>query len=97
MPSSTGVAAPAGVRTNPASTRPMTVMNRPMPTLIAVFSWVGTARKTACRKPVSTSSRMMMPSMTTRPMASGHVIPGSLATPNARNALSPSPVASASG
>ena len=38
-----------------------------------------------------------MPSMTIRPIASGHVIPGSLATPNARNALSPSPVASASG
>ena len=40
---------------------------------------------------------MMMPSMTTRPMASGHVIPGSLAMPKATNALSPRPVASASG
>ena len=38
-----------------------------------------------------------MPSMTTRPMASAHVMPGSLAMPNATNALSPSPVASASG
>ena len=39
----------------------------------------------------------MMPSMTTRPMASAHVMPGSLAMPNVTNALSPSPVASASG
>ena len=40
---------------------------------------------------------MMMPSMTTRPMASAQVMPGSLAMPNATNALSPRPVASASG
>ena len=36
-------------RTKPASTRPMIVMNSPMPTLIAVLSEVGTARKTAVR------------------------------------------------
>ena len=66
-----------------------------MPTEIATLSWVGTAWKTAVRNPVSTSTRMMTPSMTTRPMASAQVI--WLATENATNALRPSPVASASG
>ena len=37
-----------------------------------------------------------MPSRTTRPMASAQVMPGA-AMPKATNALSPSPVASASG
>ena len=59
----------------------MSAMNRPMPTLIAVFSCAGMARKTASRKPVSTSNRMRMPSSTTSPMASAHVICGRLATP----------------
>ena len=72
-------------------------MNRPMPTLIAVLSWAGMALKTACRKPVSTSTVMMMPSRTTRPMASAQVISGSLATPKVTKALRPRPVASASG
>ena len=62
------------VRTKPASTRPMNVMNRPMPTAIAVLSWRGTASKTSLRKPVNTSTRMMRPSSTTRPIASAHVI-----------------------
>jgi hypothetical protein len=70
-------------------------MNRPIPTEMAVLSEVGTAWKTAVRKPVSTSTRMMMPSITTRPMASAQVI--WLAMAKATNALSPSPAASASG
>ena len=70
MPSSTGVAMLAGIRTKPASTRPMNAMNRPMPTLIAVFSSTGTARNTAVRNPVSTRTRMIRPSSTTMPMAS---------------------------
>jgi len=85
------------LRTMPESTRPMIVMNRPMPTLMAVLSAGGTAWKTALRKPVSTRTVMMRPSMTTRPMASGQVIPGSLAIPKVTKALRPSPVASASG
>ena len=52
----------------------MKAMNSPMPTLIAVFSPVGTAWNTALRKPVSTSTRMIRPSMTTRPMASAQLI-----------------------
>ena len=82
-------------RTKPASTRPISAMNRPMPTLIAVFSWVGTARNTALRKPVSTSTRISRPSSTTSPMASCHDIPDAIE--KATNALSPRPVASASG
>ncbi len=96
MPSSSAGPPPA-LRTKPASTRPMIVMNRPMPTEMATFSCGGTAWNTACRKPVSTSTRMMIPSRTTRPIASAQVISGSLATPNATKALRPRPVASASG
>ncbi len=75
----------------------MIVMNRPMPTLIAVFSCAGTAWKTAARKPVSTSTRMIRPSSTIRPIASAQVMLGSWAMPKVTNALRPSPVASASG
>ncbi len=96
-PSSSGTGPAAGLRTKPASTRPMMVMNRPMPTLMATFSWRGTALKTASRKPVSTRSRMISPSRTTSPIASAHVISGRLAIPKATKALSPSPVASARG
>ena len=66
-----------------------------MPTEMATLSWVGMAWKTAVRKPVSTSTRMTMPSMTTSPIASAQVI--WLAIENATNALSPSPAARASG
>ena len=57
----------------------------------------GRRGSTALRKPVSTRTVMMMPSMTTRPMASAQVMPGSLAMPKATKALRPRPVASASG
>ncbi len=74
MPSSTGTTPPAGRRTNPASTSAMSVRNSPIPTEIAILSCFGTARNTASRKPVSTSTVMISPSITTRPMASAHVI-----------------------
>jgi hypothetical protein len=48
-------------------------MKRPMPTLIAVFSDVGTALNTAVRKPVSTRTRMMRPSRKTNVIASVQV------------------------
>ncbi|CPU66284.1 Uncharacterised protein [Mycobacteroides abscessus] len=95
LPSASSVPLPAV--TKPALTRPMSAMNRPMPTLMAVFSSSGTARKTASRNPVSTSTRMMRPSMTTRPIASAHVTPGSDAIEYATTALRPSPAASPSG
>ncbi len=96
-PSSTGTGPAAGLRTMPESTRPMIVMNRPMPTLMAIFSCAGMAWRTALRKPVSTRTVMISPSMTTSPMASAQVMPGSLAIPKVTNALRPRPVASASG
>ena len=44
-------------RMKPASTSPMIVRKKPMPTAIAVFSCGGMASKTAWRKPVSTRTR----------------------------------------
>ena len=96
-PSSTGTGPVDGLRMMPESTRPMIVMNRPIPTLMAVFSGAGMAWKTALRKPVSTRTVMMIPSRTIRPMASAQVMPGSLAMPKVTKALRPRPVASASG
>ena len=95
VPSWTGTGPCAVRRTKPASTKPMSAMKSPMPTEIATLSWVGTAWKTAVRKPVSTSTRMIRPSMTTKPMASAQVICEAIA--KATKALSPRPVASASG
>ena len=66
-----------------------------MPTEMATLSWLGTAWKTAVRNPVSTSRRMTRPSSTMTPMASAQVI--WLAIENATKALSPRPVARASG
>ena len=74
MPSSLGTEpGELGRRAKPASMTPMKAMNRPMPTEIATLSGAGIARKTALRKPVRTSTRMMRPSMTTRPMRSAKV------------------------
>ena len=98
LPSCTGtvVCAASGMRrTKPASTKPIRAMNSPIPTEMAIFSWAGTAWKTASRKPVRTSTRISRPSMTTRPIASAQVISEAIET--ATKAFSPSPVASASG
>ena len=73
--------APEPREMKPALIMPMRAMKRPMPTLIAVLSWPGTALKIAERKPVRTRMRRMMPSMTTRPMASAQVMPGSTTMP----------------
>ena len=97
-PSCTGtvVLAASGMRrTKPESTRPISAMNRPIPTLIAVLSEAGIAWKTALRNPVSTSTRMTRPSSTTSPMASFQDIPEAMEM--ATNAFSPSPVARANG
>src|SRR6266496_3944340 len=93
MPMSTGVPAPR--RTKPASTRPISAMNRPIPAAIALLSSAGMARNTATRNPVSTRNVMTAPSSTTRPIAADHDI--LLATWNATNAFRPSPVANANG
>ncbi|CAB4745209.1 unannotated protein [freshwater metagenome] len=83
------------LRTMPESTRPMIVMNRPIPTPIAYFNCSGTAENTADLNPVRTSRRMSRPSSTTSPMASAQVIWG--ARVKATKPLSPSPAATATG
>ena len=92
-PSCSGVPLPA--RTKPASTKPISAMNSPIPAAIAFFSGAGMARKTAVRKPVSTSAVMTSPSITTMPIAAGHDIRE--ATWKATKALRPRPVARANG
>ena len=100
VPRPTGTVVPAASgrrRTNPALTRPISAMNRPMPTTIPVFSPSGTALNTAVRKPVATSTTITRPARTTRPITSGQVRPGVVATVMATNAFTPSPVARAKG
>ncbi len=84
---------PSPGTTKPALTRPTSAMNMPMPTLIAVLSSTGTALNTASRNPVSTRIRMMMPSITTSPMASAQVTFGRPAMEYATTALRPRPAA----
>ncbi len=98
MPRPTGTVVPAASamrRTNPASTNPMNAMNSPIPTAIAAFSSGGTALNTAVRKPVTASSTITSPSITTRPIASGQLISGAMVT--ATSVLMPRPVAIANG
>ena len=70
-----------------------------MPTEIATLSGAGIALKTALRKPVSTRTRMMTPSMTTRPMRSAKVILSAewVMTMPVMRPLMPRPAASAIG
>ena len=88
-PSCTGTGPTSVRRTKPASTRPISAMNRPMPTLIAVFSCIGIALKTAVRRPASTRTAMTMPSSTTRPIASAQLICD--ATENVDEGVEPEP------
>jgi hypothetical protein len=75
----------------------MKAMKRPMPTLIARLSAIGTASIIASRKRVSTSTVMTSPSRNTTVMAWGHVSPRLATSSKATTALSPMPVASANG
>ena len=94
-PRVTGTGPDAVLRTNPASTKPINAINRPIPTEMAIFNWVGIALNTATRKPVSTKIKMIKPSKTTNPIASCQVI--CEAIPTATKVLRPKPVASANG
>ena len=94
-PKVTGTGPVPVLRTKPASTKPISAMNRPIPTEIAIFNWVGTARKTAVLNPVKTKIRMINPSSTTKPMASAQVILEAI--PTATNVFKPNPVAMANG
>ena len=83
--------------TTPASRRPTSVMNRPMPTPIASLSDIGTASMIAVRRPVSTRITAITASMTTtaRPTCHGRSRPRMMS--KATMALTPRPGASANG
>ena len=94
-PRVTGTGPVLVLRTKPASTKPIRAINNPIPTEMAIFNWVGTARKTATLNPVSTRIRIIIPSRTTSPIASAQVI--FVAIPTATKVFKPRPVAIASG
>ncbi len=95
-PSGTVVCAASGLRvTNPESTRPMKVMNRPMPIAMACRSPLGMASMTRSRSPEATRSISTKPARTTMPMASGQLIWG--ASWRETTALMPRPAARAMG
>ena len=97
-PTGTVVSAASGSRrTNPALTRPISAMNRPMPTTMPDFSASGTASNTARRKPVTTSSSITRPARVTRPISWGQVSPGVVAMVMETNAETPRPAATANG
>ena len=75
----------------------MIARNRPIPIPIARFRSIGMAFRTASRKPVSTRSVMIAPSIAMTPIACGHVSPSVATSVNATNAFSPSPAAIANG
>ena len=100
IPRPTGTVVPAASgtrRTKPESTRPIMAMNRPIPTPIEAFKLAGIELKTASRKPVTARRTMMMPSMTTRPMASGQVSPSVATKVTATRVLMPRPAAMPNG
>ena len=95
VPSPTGGEGSPVDEMKPASTSPMNRMNSPMPAVIASLSCMGTASKTSLRSPVTASSTMMAPLITTRPIASGQLrVPTTVV---ARNELMPRPAAKANG
>ena len=69
----------------------------PMPTLMATFIELGIALNTAVRKPETANRTMMMPSMTTKPIASGQVNPCCPTMVTATSVLMPRPVAIPNG
>jgi hypothetical protein len=76
---------------------PMKAMNRPIPTPIACFSASGMAFITASRNPVRTRTRMIRPSVTMTPIASGQVRPFPATSWKATTAFRPRPAAMANG
>jgi len=66
-----------------------------MPAVMASFSGIGTASKMSLRSPVAARATMIRPSITIRPIASGHVRDPT--TELARNELMPKPAANAKG
>ena len=81
----------------PASRKPTSAMNRPMPTPIESLISCGTARMIASRRPASTSTTAIRPSITTHAIATGHGSFRPRIRSKATTAFSPSPEASANG
>ena len=81
----------------PASRRPTSVMNRPMPTPIESLISCGTARMIASRSPAITSTSAIRPSITTHAIATGHGSFWPRIRSKATIAFSPRPEASANG
>ena len=95
MPSAIPVASLLTVR--PASRKPTSAMNRPMPTPIESLISCGTARMIASRRPASTSTSAITPSITTHAIATGHSSPRPRIRSKATTAFRPRPDASANG
>ncbi len=90
------VCAASGMReTKPESTRPISMMKRPMPIAMPLRRPIGTALITRSRRPVATSSITTKPASTTMPIASGQLMRG--ASWSATTVLTPRPAASAIG
>lgn len=96
LPSASG-APGEPITTTPPFTRPISRIKRPMPTAIAPFSRCGIAFITFSRSPVSTSTRIRMPSIRITPIASCQVRPEPATSPNATTAFSPIPGAIING
>ena len=83
--------------TMPPWRRPTSAMNTPIPTPIASFIDVGTARMTASRRPATTSTTATRPSMTTQAMPVGQPSLRPRMMSKATTALRSRPEASANG
>ncbi len=97
-PSCTGtvVFAASGIRlTKPESTRPMNAMKQPIPAAIAALSSSGDGVEDRGAEPGDGEQHDDDASITTRPIASGHVTCGAIDT--ASRLLMPRPVAMAKG
>ncbi len=94
-PSVTSV--PGAATMMPLHSRPMRAMSRPMPTLIACFSEVGTAVITRSRKPIPAVRMKIVPAIATAPRAMGHGVPPTTTTVNAKKKLCPIAGATAMG
>jgi len=95
LPSAMPVA--GSLTTIPPSRSPTNAMKMPMPTPMDSFSELGTARTTASRRPASTSTTAIRPSITTQAMPTAQPTCWPMMMSKATSALRPRPDASASG
>ncbi len=85
VPKSPCVTKVAGLETTmPPFFRPMKAMKRPMPQVMASFSWCGMAAMIFSRTPVTERLRKMQPFTNTRPRADCHETPSPRQTVKAK-------------